>query len=442
MSSTQNGPVIVDHWSLALGSQAAHRRQRAARTATRQSVSCLLAVVCGILLTVPSFSQTRSGLGQDPHTGSSPAPASPSTQPPPPPNYRLGPGDQLEILVPTHDGFNASLMVQPDGRINYPFVGEVLVTGLTVSELQERIRRGLEKELKEPQVTIFVRQVRPSGIDRVTIIGAVRSTSPVDLRENWRVSDAVSAAGGPNDRADLKHVTFWHEGKAETLDLSPILVDGRLERNPPISSGDVLIIPERPKITVSVTGGGVPSQGSFEIDDPEPTVMKALQKAGGHNEKADLKRGQLLRSGQAPQPLDLEALLLHGDMKLNLPLRNGDAIVVPILDEKIYIFGEVSRPDAYPLKPGGKVLDALSQAAPTREANLDNAVLVRKKVDGQPEARKLKLGRLNRGDLTVNLPLQNGDVILIPAKGRKLGIPDMLQILYPLQILRSMLRGY
>ena len=37
---------------------------------------------------------------------------------------------------------------------------------------------------------------------------------------------------------------------------------------------------------------------------------------------------------------------------------------------------------------------------------------------------------------------KSGDVLLIPTKGRKLGIPDMLQILYPIQILRSMLRGY
>src|SRR5690348_2079721 len=38
------------------------------------------------------------------------------------PNYRLGPGDVLDIAVPTHEGMNASLAVQPDGRIYYPYL--------------------------------------------------------------------------------------------------------------------------------------------------------------------------------------------------------------------------------------------------------------------------------------------------------------------------------
>src|SRR5207253_10403334 len=91
------------------------------------------------------------------------------------PPYRLGPGDMLEIVVPTHDGFNASITVQPDGRIYYPFVGEIMVTGLTIPELTERIRRGLEKELRGPQVTISMREVRPGLSSRVTVTGAVRA---------------------------------------------------------------------------------------------------------------------------------------------------------------------------------------------------------------------------------------------------------------------------
>jgi protein involved in polysaccharide export with SLBB domain len=185
----------------------------------------------------------------------------------------------------------------------------------------------------------------------------------------------------------------------------------------------------------------VRTQGSFELDDPEPTVLKALQKAGGQAERADLKQAQLMRAGRPPELLDLDALLLHGNMALNLPVRNGDAILVPALDQKVFVFGEVMRPDAVPLKPGARVLDALSAASPTKDANLDRAVLVRKEANGQPKARQLKLGRLQKGDLTVNLPLQGGDVILIPAKGKKLGIQDMLQILYPIDLLRRMLIG-
>jgi polysaccharide export outer membrane protein len=352
-------------------------------------------------------------------------------------SYQLGPGDVLDVAVPTHEGLNAALTVQPDGRIYYPFVGEIVVTGLTVPELTRRIREGLEKELKGPQVNVSVRQVRP-GASRITITGAVRTQSGVDLRPNWRVSDAILAAGGPTDRADLTRVTWWHEGKPERLDLSPLKVDGRLERNPLMSVGDVLVVPERERLTVSVTGEGVRNQGSFELDDPEPTVLKALQKAGGQLDRADLKRALLIRAGQPPQPLDLEALLVKGDTTLNLPLENGDTIHVPALEDKAYVFGEVLKPDAVSLKPGMRILDALSAAAPTRDANLDRAVLVRKDPGGEPKATELKLSRLQKGDLTVNLPLQNGDVLLVPRKGKKVTVQDMLQYLYPIDILRRM----
>jgi protein involved in polysaccharide export with SLBB domain len=178
------------------------------------------------------------------------------------------------------------------------------------------------------------------------------------------------------------------------------------------------------------------------MDDPEPTVLKALQKAGGYTDRADLKRAQIIRAGHSPAPLDLEALLLHGDMALNLPLGNGDTVQVPVMEDKVFIFGEVNRPDTVPLKPGTRVLDALSAASPTHDANLDKAVLIRKQPNGQPAAQQLHLGRLQKGDLSVNVLLQSGDVLLIPTKGRKLGIPDMLQILYPVQILQTLIRGY
>jgi polysaccharide export outer membrane protein len=346
----------------------------------------------------------------------------------------------LEVVVPTHEGFNASLTVEPDGRVYYPFVGEIMVTGLTVPELAARIRKGLEKQLREPQVTISVREVRPGLNSRVTVTGAVHTPSAVELREGWRVSDAVAAAGGPTEKADLKRVTFWHNGKPETLDLSALLVDGRLERNPPLGPGDVLIFPDRARCTISVTGGGVAKQGSFEMDDPEPTVLKALEKAGGYiNDRADLKHSQIIRAGHAPEPLDLEALLLHGKMALNYPLGNGDTIQVPAVEDKIFVFGEVLKPEAMPLREGTRVLDALAAASPTHDANLDKAVLIRKQPNGQPQALPLHLGQLQKGNLGANLPLQNEDVILIPAKGRNFTIPDMLQILYPIQILSALL---
>jgi len=97
-----------------------------------------------------------------------------------------------------------------------------------------------------------------SDVRVVTVTGEVRNQNAVEVRENWHVADALAAVGGPTDKADLKRVTFWHNGSPEALDLSPLRVDGRLERNPALSPGDLLIIPERSRCTVSVTSPVLP----------------------------------------------------------------------------------------------------------------------------------------------------------------------------------------
>src|SRR3712207_6205519 len=91
------------------------------------------------------------------------------------PNYRLWPGEVLDGVVTTHDGFNTGLTVQPDGRVYYSFVGEIMAAGLTVPELTQRIQVGLERELRGPKVAVSVRQVRPGTSSRVTVTGAVRA---------------------------------------------------------------------------------------------------------------------------------------------------------------------------------------------------------------------------------------------------------------------------
>src|SRR5258708_33515656 len=110
--------------------------QRSTHLAGLRLVLCLLPFVLYLLVagTAPAQAVPPSAA---PASGA--APASTVSVPP---EYRLGPGDVLEVAVPTHEGFNATLTVQPDGRIYYQNVGEIMVTGLTIPELTTRIREG------------------------------------------------------------------------------------------------------------------------------------------------------------------------------------------------------------------------------------------------------------------------------------------------------------
>src|SRR5260370_19606639 len=78
----------------------------------------------------------------------------PAGSAPPPAAYQLVPGDMIDITVPSHMGYDRTLTIQPDGRIQYPSLGEFVAAGLTPAQLAARIQQGLNAELVDPQVTV------------------------------------------------------------------------------------------------------------------------------------------------------------------------------------------------------------------------------------------------------------------------------------------------
>src|SRR5262249_13177921 len=121
--------------------------------------------------------------------------------PKPAPDYVLGPGDAMDVSVTSHPGYDRSVTIQPDGKIFYPGVGEVTAAGLTVPQLREKLLAGLERTLNHPDLTISLRDIR-SAVNRVSVLGAVRAPSVLDLKPHWRLTEALAAAGGPAGNAD------------------------------------------------------------------------------------------------------------------------------------------------------------------------------------------------------------------------------------------------
>ena len=77
-------------------------------------------------------------------------------------SYSLGPGDQVSIVVFGESDLSLSFSVTDNGLLNYPFLGDIKVSGLTVSELQQRIADGLRGDyLIDPEVTVSITQYRP-----------------------------------------------------------------------------------------------------------------------------------------------------------------------------------------------------------------------------------------------------------------------------------------
>lgn len=112
--------------------------------------------------------------------------------------YLLDTGDRLRIFVYGQPNLSRVYIVDHDGRISVPLIGEVAARGKTTVELQHVIRARLGTEfVKDPQVTIDIQQNRP-----FFILGEVKTAGQYPYVSGMTVQTAVAIAGGYTERAN------------------------------------------------------------------------------------------------------------------------------------------------------------------------------------------------------------------------------------------------
>ena len=71
--------------------------------------------------------------------------------------FRLGAGDVLNVFIWKHKELSTMVTVRPDGKINYPLIGEIEAKGLTLGEIEERINKQLKQHIQDPQALAMAR---------------------------------------------------------------------------------------------------------------------------------------------------------------------------------------------------------------------------------------------------------------------------------------------
>ena len=125
------------------------------------------------------------------------------------PPYRLYPGDQVDLVVPSAPELNRPLTVAPDGRVSVPLVGLVMVADRPVGDSQAEIGRLLSRELIRPQVELNLRT--PIAL-KVFVGGEVRNPGVFDMPGDIDALQAVILAGGFTDRSDRARVAVIRRG--------------------------------------------------------------------------------------------------------------------------------------------------------------------------------------------------------------------------------------
>jgi len=116
--------------------------------------------------------------------------------------YRLGSGDMIKVLVYDESDLTLEAQLIDSGTLNFPFLGELEVAGLTVGELQSKIHDGLLGDyLIEPKVLVSIVEYRQFFIN-----GEVESPGGFSFQPGLTIGKAVSLAAGFTERANKKAI--------------------------------------------------------------------------------------------------------------------------------------------------------------------------------------------------------------------------------------------
>ncbi len=351
-------------------------------------------------------------------------------------SHKIAPGDEVTIKVLGEDEYSIVATVRGDGKITYPYSGDIDVAGLTAPELREKILTILRKELKRPEVLVSVRELPPPQVS-IIVIGAARNQGKVAIKEGSRLIDVIGTIGVINqDRPEWVTCTLLRNGMPKKIDLVKLLGQLDLTENEVLLDGDILWFQELDvaKTHIQVLGE-VAKPGPMPLPK-DASVLSVLVAAGGATTKAQLSKAMILRAGQQI-PVNLSTIATAGTVA-PVQLQAGDTLFLPPNKAQFMISGAVSKPglQEYPYKEGPlTVVEALQLAGNVSpDAELKKAQLVRQKPGVEkPEILPVDLEQiLQKGNQKLNVAVEPGDLIFIPSK-RKGGGFDVQNLWIVLQ---------
>jgi len=163
--------------------------------------------------------------------------------------YVLGPGDVLDIFIWRNAELNtAGVPIRPDGNISAPLVDEIVAAGKTPKALAREIEQKLTHFIKNPYVTIIVREFSGALKDQIRVVGEAATPSALPYRTRLSLLDVMIAVGGltefaAGNRAKIVRITKNGETQIPVR-LADLLRDGDISANIQMVPGDIVIIPE------------------------------------------------------------------------------------------------------------------------------------------------------------------------------------------------------
>ena len=303
-----------------------------------------------------------------------------------PGDYVVGPGDKLHIQLYGNEPASYSLTVERDGRINFPKLGPISVSGLTFESARAVIEQHVAKQLIGSRVSVTMGDLRSI---RVFVLGEANKPGSYTVSGLSTMTNALFVSGGVKKIGSLRNIQLKRNGRLVTvLDLYDLLLHGDTSGDRQLLPGDVIFIPPIGPI-VSVDGA-VRRPAIYEVKG-EKTVADAVELAGGLSPEADAKLVQMERI--LPSSLhEMQNVDLTSEASHKFLLANGDKLRVPLirptLENSVTLTGYVFRPGQFEYKPGLHLSDVLGSFDELRPDADRHYIMIRREV---PPEEKLEV---------------------------------------------------
>lgn len=239
-------------------------------------------------------------------------------------SYRIGPGDVLSLNVYPQEEFSHNdILVRSDGMATFPKVGDLMVSGKTVDDINQELKEKLSQWIKNATVTLSIASTRPAIF---YLSGSVKKAGPFEMvtnahdssytinNENYGrradlvLTNVLANAGGVKLNADLSQIQIKHKDTNQivTVNLWKVLKEGVSDEDLWLNPGDSIYVPElshgrmmsdedfqtllnsviAPKTFPVRVIGQVQTPNLVKLEGETPLLSTAIAMAGGFSPQA------------------------------------------------------------------------------------------------------------------------------------------------------------
>lgn len=289
-----------------------------------------------------------------------PSTFAPINEAPIPPDYIIGPGDELRIRIWGQINFNANVTVDRGGEIYLPQVGAVHVAGLPYQVLSQHLHAAVARDFRSFNLTADIGQIRAV---QIYVVGMVHRPGTYTVSALSTLVDALFTSGGPSVEGSMRHIYLKRGGKTITdFDLYDLLVNGDKSHDAELQSGDVIFVPPAgPQVAIT---GSVRHQAIYELRKGE-TISSLIKDAGGASTTASNTRISIERIEHRRTRSAME--VAFNAQGLATTLHQGDVLrvfsILPMYSKTVTLRGYVANPGRFAWHPGMRLSDLIPDRA-------------------------------------------------------------------------------